>query len=70
MVVFFFFQSIVKHLINEIGYEWGALPEGSVIVDVGGSLGVEAHVIARNTSGLKFVIQDLQAVCLGATKVR
>jgi len=51
-------------------FEWGSLPDGSTIVDVGGSQGhVSAH-LAERFPNLKFVVQDRPEVIDGAdTKI-
>jgi hypothetical protein len=41
------------------GYEWGSLPQGSTIVDLGGSHGMISSAIAKKFPNLKFVVQDL-----------
>ncbi|KAI0153304.1 S-adenosyl-L-methionine-dependent methyltransferase [Xylariaceae sp. FL1272] len=40
-------------------YDWGALPENSVIVDVGGSHGLICIELARRFPKISFVVQDL-----------
>ncbi|KAL4935901.1 hypothetical protein BDV06DRAFT_228393 [Aspergillus oleicola] len=47
-------------LIN--GYPWEDLPQGCVIVDVGGSDGHIGRLIAKKNPGLKVVVQDLPNV--------
>ncbi|KAJ6555119.1 O-methyltransferase [Mycena vulgaris] len=52
------------------GFDWGALPRGSVVVDVGGGIGstsmllasAYAEVDAEGCGGLRFVIQDRPVV--------
>ncbi|KAJ7653148.1 O-methyltransferase [Mycena polygramma] len=52
------------------GFDWGALPRGSVVVDVGGGIGstsmllasAYAEVDADGSGGLRFVIQDRPVV--------
>ncbi|KAE9402942.1 O-methyltransferase [Gymnopus androsaceus JB14] len=49
------------------GFDWGILPKGSVIVDVGGGVGSYCIAIARAFAGLKFIVQDRpMTVKLGA----
>lgn len=48
-----------EHLLQ--GFAWGALPAGSLIVDVGGGSGATALALARAHPGLRLVVQD-QAV--------
>ncbi|KAJ3895655.1 O-methyltransferase-domain-containing protein [Lentinula edodes] len=40
------------------GFDWASLPEGSVIVDVGGGIGVSSISIARAFDHLKCIVQD------------
>ena len=47
---------------NFAGYGWEHLPEGSLVVDVGGGIGVQSLTIANNNPHLRFVIQDLESV--------
>ncbi|KAI9654521.1 MAG: hypothetical protein M1821_006611 [Bathelium mastoideum] len=49
----------LKHLIT--GFAWQDIPDGGVIVDVGGSTGTAAVALARAFSHLTFVVQDLPA---------
>lgn len=44
------------------GYAWGQLPEGSLIVDVGGGVGSQSLVLAKHHPQLRFVVQDREAV--------
>ncbi|KAK8109290.1 hypothetical protein PG984_015091 [Apiospora sp. TS-2023a] len=48
-----------EHLLQ--GFAWGALPAGSLVVDVGGGSGATALMLARAHPGLRLVVQD-QAV--------
>ncbi|KAJ6586721.1 O-methyltransferase [Mycena sp. CBHHK59/15] len=41
------------------GFDWSALPNGSVLVDVGGGLGSTSMAIAKRNLGLRIVNQDL-----------
>ncbi|KAJ3739061.1 S-adenosyl-L-methionine-dependent methyltransferase [Lentinula detonsa] len=50
-------------------FEWGKLPEGSKIVDVGGGVGSVLFPLAENFPELKLVIQDLPGVVDNARKV-
>lgn len=52
------------------GFEWGALPEGSIVVDVRGGIGSTALIIARAFPKLKFVIQDRPDTVVEGEKVR
>lgn len=40
------------------GFDWGSLPEGSLVVDVGGGIGSTSMTIAKTFSHLRFCIQD------------
>ena len=40
------------------GFAFGTLPEGAIVVDVGGGIGAIPMVLAKNYQGLKFVVQD------------
>lgn len=51
------------------GYTWGQLPEGSLIVDVGGGLGSQSLVLAKHHPQLRFVVQDREAVVQDAIEV-
>ena len=44
------------------GFNWRELPEGSVVVDVGGGVGAQALVLAKQFKKLKFVVQDREEV--------
>ncbi|KAI0041973.1 S-adenosyl-L-methionine-dependent methyltransferase [Auriscalpium vulgare] len=50
------------------GYDWKALKEGSVVVDVGGSLGGLTLVLAKQFPHLKYVVQDLAPVIVDTKK--
>lgn len=52
-----------------IGFDWTALPTGSVVVDVGGGVGAAALPIVRACPGIKLVIQDTEKVIEEAPKV-
>ncbi|KAJ7128402.1 hypothetical protein C8R44DRAFT_873128 [Mycena epipterygia] len=41
------------------GFDWSALPAGSVLIDVGGGIGHWSMTIAQKNPGLRIVIQDL-----------
>ncbi|USW49026.1 Putative O-methyltransferase domain, S-adenosyl-L-methionine-dependent methyltransferase [Septoria linicola] len=47
----------VDHAIS--GYDWGALPHGSTVVDLGGSYGDVSIALAKHFSKLSFIVQDL-----------
>jgi len=44
------------------GYDWGHLPEGSLVVDVGGGVGALSLTLAKYHPQLRFVIQDRESV--------
>ncbi|KAJ5153184.1 uncharacterized protein N7482_009662 [Penicillium canariense] len=48
----------LKHLVS--GYDWAALPQDSVVVDVGGSTGHGSIAIAETFPDLRFIVQDLE----------
>ncbi|EMD31264.1 hypothetical protein CERSUDRAFT_100608 [Gelatoporia subvermispora B] len=48
------------------GFEWGKLPEGSVVVDVGGDVGTAMQVLYDEHKHLKYVVQDREPVIAGA----
>jgi hypothetical protein len=50
------------------GYGWGELPEGSLIVDVGGGVGAQSFLIASHHPQLRFVVEDRESVVGDATK--
>ncbi|CAI7591567.1 unnamed protein product [Penicillium glandicola] len=49
----------IKHLVD--GYEWQRIPDGGVVVDVGGSTGTSAFALAKAYPHLSFIVQDLHA---------
>ena len=59
----------------QLGFDWGFLPRGAVIVDVGGGIGstsmllAEAYAGPGNDRGLKFIIQDRPPVVAMGEKV-
>ena len=54
---------------GRIVFEWSKLPEGSLVVDVGGGNGSQMMVIAKNTPKLRFMVQDREAVEPSAKEV-
>ena len=52
------------------GYAWEKLPEGSLVVDVGGGVGAQSLTLATHHPHLRFVVQDLKSVVDGAVGVR
>lgn len=61
-------RSIV--LILPPGYDWKALPQDSVVVDVGGGIGSQSLILAQAFENLKFIVQDQEVVLKQATKAR
>ncbi|KAJ5962783.1 hypothetical protein N7501_007724 [Penicillium viridicatum] len=49
----------IKHLVG--GYEWQGIPDGGMVVDVGGSTGTSAIALAEAYPHLTFSVQDLPA---------
>lgn len=49
-------QLSAEHLVA--GFDWGSLPSGSIVVDVGGGNGHCSTAIAACNPGLKFIVQD------------
>ncbi|KAG6895118.1 hypothetical protein C0992_003090 [Termitomyces sp. T32_za158] len=47
--------------------DWKALPQGSIIVDVGGGIGTSSLAVAKKNDHLKLVVQDLPTICAEAT---
>ena len=47
---------------NFAGYDWERLPEGSLVVDVGGGVGAQSLTLAQHHPQLRFVIQDRESV--------
>lgn len=52
------------------GFDWGSLPKGGLVVDVGGGVGTVTSVLAKALPDLHFVIQDRAAVIEDGIKVR
>ncbi|KAF8467039.1 hypothetical protein DFH94DRAFT_301018 [Russula ochroleuca] len=44
------------------GYDWERLPEGSLVVDVGGGVGSQSLTLAKRYPQLRFLIQDRESV--------
>jgi hypothetical protein len=51
------------------GYSWEKLPEGSLVVDVGGGVGAQSLTLATHHSHLRFLIQDREPVIRDAIEV-
>jgi O-methyltransferase domain len=52
------------------GFPWESLDAGSIIVDVGGGVGMVSVEIAKKFPDLKFIVQDLPDVTNQAREVR
>lgn len=53
------FCTVAEYQINrETGFDWGSLPKGAVVVDVGGGTGAYSLSIARAHPELELTIQD------------
>ncbi|KAK0510434.1 hypothetical protein JMJ35_006866 [Cladonia borealis] len=46
----------LDHLIND--FDWASLPDGGVVVDVGGSTGHASRTLAQTFPHLRFIVQD------------
>ncbi|KAA1472746.1 S-adenosyl-L-methionine-dependent methyltransferase, partial [Dentipellis sp. KUC8613] len=44
-------------------FPFASLPDGALVVDVGGGIGSTSMLLAERFKGLRFVIQDREAVC-------
>ncbi|KAH9993416.1 S-adenosyl-L-methionine-dependent methyltransferase [Russula vinacea] len=49
------------------GYDWERLPEGSLVVDVGGGVGSQSLTLAQHHPQLRFVVQDRESILGDAT---
>ena len=58
-----------KHQFVLAGYGWERLPQGSLVVDVGGGVGAQSLTLAQHHPQLRFVIQDRESVLGDATDV-
>jgi hypothetical protein len=45
-----------------IGFKWSALPEGSIVLDIGGGVGSTALPIIHANSHLRLIVQDTEDV--------
>ena len=52
-----------------VGYTWENIPEGSLVVDVGGGMGAQSLTLATHHPHLRFVIQDRESVVGDAVEV-
>ncbi|KAF8192216.1 O-methyltransferase [Mycena galopus ATCC 62051] len=53
------FAVAMEGLKTSLGFDWGALPGGAIVVEVGGGIGQISLAIAQEHPGLRIVIQDL-----------
>ncbi|EXJ71559.1 uncharacterized protein A1O5_05367 [Cladophialophora psammophila CBS 110553] len=60
-------ESHIRHTVT--GYDWGALPQGAKVVDMGGSTGHVSITIAQEFPHLRFIVQDLPQVLSQAAPV-
>ena len=63
------YTNVPPLLLNFVGYGWERLPEGSLVVDVGGGVGAQTLVLANHHPQLRFVVQDLESVVGDAIEV-
>lgn len=52
------------------GFSWEDLPEGSVLVDVGGGIGATSIIVAEAHPHLRVVVEDREQVVSTAVSVR
>ena len=52
-----------------IGFDWGSLSKGSMIVDVGGGVGAQSLALAKAFAHLQFIVEDRPSVISDAAKV-
>jgi hypothetical protein len=50
------------------GYTWGQLPEGSLIVDIGGGVGTQSLVLSKHHPQLRFIVQDREPIVRDAVE--
>ena len=53
-----------------VGDTWESIPEGSLVVDVGGGVGKQSLTLATHQPHLRFVVQDRESVVGDAVEVR
>ena len=54
---------------NFVGYAWEHLPQGSLVVDVGGGVGAQSFTLAKHHPQLRFIVQDRESVVGDAIEV-
>ena len=52
------------------GFDWNALEQDAIIVDVGGGIGTQPMTLAQNYAHLRFVVQDREETLGDAIQVR
>jgi hypothetical protein len=52
-----------------VGDTWENIPEGSLVVDVGGGVGTQSLTLATQQPHLRFVVQDRESVVGDAVEV-
>lgn len=52
-----------------VAFDWASLPDGALVVDVGGGIGAPSLPLARAFTGLKVIIQDEAEVTEQGKKV-
>jgi ubiquinone/menaquinone biosynthesis C-methylase UbiE len=52
-----------------VGYDWEHLPQGSLVVDVGGGVGSQSFTLAKHHPQLRLVVQDRESVVGDAIEV-
>jgi hypothetical protein len=52
------------------GFDWKSLKQNALVVDVGGGIGSQSMVLAKNHSHLRFIVQDREQVLKDAVSVR
>ena len=40
------------------GFDWGSLPEGGLVVDVGGGVGALTALLEKKHKALRYLVQD------------
>ena len=53
-----------------VAFSWDVLPEGSVLVDVGGGIGATSIIVAENHPHIHVIVEDREQVVSTAREVR
>jgi hypothetical protein len=69
-VAFIAFHCLTFKISNFVGYAWERLPQGSLVVDVGGGVGAQSFTLAKHHPQLRFIVQDRESVVGDAMEVR